>query len=141
MDIPASITAITGALQVVKELRAIDAQLDKADLKAKLADVMASLADAKIALVEANDALAAEKMETERLKLAFEFRRNLVEHHGFKYEAFDDGGPKGEPFCPRCEQNNGRFYRLTRIRGGGYSSLACPECKSPFQASTYVWEK
>lgn len=141
MDIASSISAITGALQVVKELRAIDAQLDKADLKAKLADVMNSLADAKMALIDANEALGVQKSEAQRLKGAFEFKGNLVESRGFKYESFDDGGPKGEPFCPRCEQNKGRYYRLNRIKGGGFSSLECPDCKSTFQATTYVWEK
>ncbi|WP_313030460.1 hypothetical protein [Brucella sp.] len=141
MTIADALAAVTGALKVVNELRAIDAQFDKAELKARLADVMSQLADAKMGLIEASDAIDAEKKETNRLKQAFEFRGTLVEHKGFKYETFEDGGPKGEPFCPRCEQNLGRFYRLTQVRGGGYSNLVCPDCKANFNASVYVWQK
>lgn len=141
MTIIEAIASVTGALKIVNELRSIDAHFDKAELKARLADVMSQLADAKMGLIDASVAIEAEKSETKRLKQAFEFRGKLVEHNGFKYETFEDGGPKGVPFCPRCEQNLGRFYRLTQVRGGGYSNLTCPECKANFKASTFIWHK
>ncbi|MDT6940721.1 hypothetical protein RI570_21515 [Brucella pseudogrignonensis] len=141
MTIVEAIASVTGALKIVNELRSIDAQFDKAELKAKLADVMSQLADAKIGLIEASEVIEAEKSEAKRLKSAFEFRGKLVEYNGFKYEPFDDGSPKGEPFCPRCEQNFGRFYRLTQYRGGGYSNLTCPECKANFNTTVFVWQK
>lgn len=142
MTIVEALASVTGALKIVNELRSIDTQFDKAELKAKLADVMSQLADAKMGLIEAKDAIEDGKAEVERLKSVFEFRAKLVECNGFKYEPFDDGEPKGEPFCPRCEQNFGRYYRLTESQYlGAYSDFTCPECKANFRARRFVWQK
>ncbi|MCD4509729.1 hypothetical protein LQT97_00630 [Brucella pseudogrignonensis] len=130
MDIPGTISALTGALQVVKDLRAIDAGFDKAELKASLVDVMSSLADAKIALTEAEEKIANQKKEILKLRSSFEKRAELVEYKGFKFEAKEDGHPKGDPFCPRCEQKDGFLMRL--VQGLATNKLNCPECKSSY---------
>lgn len=130
MDIPSTISALTGTLQVVKDLRAIDAGFDKAELKASLADVMSSLADAKIALTEAEEKIAAQKKEILNLRSSFEKRADLVEYKGLKFEAKEDGSAKGDPFCPRCEQKDGFLMRLAQ--GLVPNKMNCPECKTSY---------
>ncbi len=129
MDIPGTITAITASITALKGLREINAEYDKAELKAQLADVMSSLADAKIALSEAQEVIAGQSKEISVLKTTFEKSAKLVEHRGYKYETNEKGQPKGEPFCPRCEQRDGFLMRLSQSKGA-VTELQCPECKS-----------
>ena len=53
MDIPTAITAISGALTVVKQLRDIDKDYDRAALTSQMADIYNDLADVKMALTDA----------------------------------------------------------------------------------------
>mgnify|MGYP001398699799 CR=1 FL=1 len=140
MDWGAALSAVATAVGIAKDLREIDQGLDKAAMKARLADVISNLADVRIALTDAREEMRERDAEVDRLRRAFEFRSSLVEKDGYKFEPFPDGTPKGEPFCPRCEQNLGRFYRLNSI--AGYSKYGCPECKSTFQhVPVFLWEK
>ncbi len=129
MDIPGTITAITASINALKGLREINAEYDKAELKAQLADVMSSLADAKIALSEAQELIANQSKGISALKASFEKSAQLVEYKGFKYEPNENNSPKGEPFCPRCEQRDGFLMRLSQSKGA-VTDLQCPECKS-----------
>lgn len=134
MDIPGTITAITASINALKALREINAEYDKAELKAQLADVMSSLADAKIALSEAQEFIASQSKDILALKATFEKSADLIEYRGFKYEHDESGNPKGEPFCPRCEQRDGFLMRLSQ--SGARTDLVCPECKSTYSRAT-----
>ncbi|TKT79989.1 hypothetical protein [Aquamicrobium sp. LC103] len=137
MDIGGAISAVTAAIGFARELNNVDVQIDQAELKLKIAELTGSLADAKLGLVEIADELRDKDAEIAHLKSAFEFKASLVEKEGFKFEAFPDGTPRGEPFCPRCEINHGRFYRMSMIVGG---ARKCPECKTDYlRAPAYMW--
>jgi hypothetical protein len=139
MDWAGALSGIATAAGIAKDLREIDKGLDQAEMKAKLADVISNLADVRFALVDARDEMRARDQEIARLKETFAFKASLVSVRGYKYEAFEDGGPKGTPFCPRCEENSGRYYRLVRASYSG--PLSCPDCKTGYADTTeYIWE-
>jgi DNA repair exonuclease SbcCD ATPase subunit len=68
MDLISGIAAATQAVQLVKELKAIDRSVDEATFKNMLADLTLALADTKIALSEARVALADREAENADLK-------------------------------------------------------------------------
>lgn len=139
MDWAGALSAVATAVGIAKDLREVDKGLDQAEMKARLADVIGNLADVKIALTDARQEARDKDEEIARLKSAFVFKSTLVEKEGFKFETFPDGEPKGEPFCPRCEQNFGRFYRLNWASAYKYD---CPECKAGYSnVPVYVWEQ
>ncbi|OOG61968.1 hypothetical protein B0E45_31675 [Sinorhizobium sp. A49] len=138
MDWAGALSAIATAVGIAKDLREIDKGLDQAEMKAKLADVISNLADVRLALVDARDEMRTRDQEVARLQEAFAFRATLVSVRGFKFEALPDGTPKGMPFCPRCEEKFGRYYRLSRTTYAGPKS--CPECKTGYaDTPEYDW--
>ena len=140
MDWAGALTAASTAVKIAKDLREIDRGLDQAELKARLADVISNMADVRIALTDARDEMRERDAEIDRLKEAFKFSGRLVEKDGFKFETFADGSPKGDAFCPRCEQNLGRYYRLNSVKG--FAVYGCPECKATYQHQpANLWEQ
>lgn len=45
---------------------------------------------------------------------------------GYNFGIGSDGKPFDHPFCPQCEQNEGRQYKLTPI---GLEAFKCPSCR------------
>lgn len=142
MDLASAIAVAAQAVGIAKDLREIDKGFDVAELKARMADLYNNLADVRMALVDAQIDMREKDSEIEQLKSAFQLQRSLVERCGYKYEAFDSGEPKGDAFCPRCEQNHGRFYRLVPRENAARGSMDCPECKAHFtQVPRFGWNK
>ncbi|NML75275.1 hypothetical protein HHL25_14180 [Rhizobium sp. S-51] len=138
MDIAAALAIAGQAIGLVKDLREIDKGLDTAEYKAKMAELYSSLADVKMALSDAQMALREKDQEIHELRAKFELRTKLVEVDGFRYETHESGKPKGVPFCPRCEQNSSRLYRLTRFKG--MIIYKCPECNAEYKpVHAYPW--
>lgn len=114
MDFAAAIQTASATLGLVKSLKDLDHALDKGELKLKMAELYGDLADVKIALVDAHQ-LSREKDEKIcDLQKALEFKSNLIELQGFKYDSLD-GKPDGLPYCPTCEVREGKLYRLAKI--------------------------
>lgn len=131
MDIASSIAAATSALQIIKEIRAINTEFDKAELKAKLADVMSQMADAKMGLIEAEERLHAMDIELSRMQEAIIKRDNeTIEVRGYQYRKNASGKPMGSPYCPIC-MDEGRFVLTTHVTEPGRPTK-CPKCKSNF---------
>lgn len=140
VDIAAGLAMAAQAIGIAKDLREIDKGLDIGEFKAKMAELYGSLADVKMALADAQTALKEKDSEISRLQEAFRFKAELVEYHGYKYQSSPRGRPKGYPYCPRCENTDGRFHMLTKF-GKGVLALRCPECKSEYHGvSTFPWE-
>lgn len=139
MDLAAGIAIAGQAIGLVKDLREIDRGLDSAEYKAKMAELYSALADVKMALADARDDLKLRDAEIERLRNSLAKQHDLIEVHGFKMLKFEDGTPRGNPFCPICEQKEGRYIHIENIPGN-YN--VCPNCKSKFgDVPRYLWDQ
>jgi DNA-directed RNA polymerase subunit M/transcription elongation factor TFIIS len=140
VDIAATLAVLGQAIGIAKDLREIDKGLDAGEFKARMAELYGSLADVKMALADAQEELRAKDKTIADLRANFEKRADLIEVYGYKYEKGSNGQPQGLPFCPRCEQNLGRYYRLAQI-AGPRGQVKCPECKSDYAHVTgYHWQ-
>jgi hypothetical protein len=140
MDIPATLSALGSALGIVKELREINDQFDKADLKLKIADLSGALADARHGVIDAEDALRAKDTEIARLSSAFHYRvESTMRYQGLTYEKSPNGErPSGMPFCPVCEQT-GLLIRLAKREVSGLPAK-CPKCQANFgHVPEFAW--
>lgn len=134
MDVVATISAVSAALGLAKEIREIDAQFDKAELRLKIADLTISLSEAKLGLQDVAEQIREKDAEISRLSKLLEFREAKLSDQGeFRYFANEEGGPKGFPICPRCEKK-GDFHSLVqdRSKGAGSATYVCPTCKANF---------
>ncbi len=139
MDIPGAVATLATAVGVVKDLREIDSGLDKAEMKARLAEVISSLADVKMALVEVQEDARAKDTEIGRLKASFAIKAETIKFEGFSMLTFEDGTPRGMPFCPRCETMDGTLIHLVAARG---NDCQCPQCKAMYTGvPRYLWER
>ncbi|WP_125255476.1 hypothetical protein [Brevundimonas fluminis] len=118
----------------MKGLIEVNAQLDKAELKARLAEIYTSLADTKIALADAQAALAAKDAEIARLTTREREKPATVSYRGYTFGLNADGTPIGRPYCPVCEQN-GRLIQLVRATS---TRDLCPSCKAPYNG--HPWQ-
>jgi DNA-directed RNA polymerase subunit M/transcription elongation factor TFIIS len=140
VDIPGTLAVLGQAIGIAKDLREIEKGLDVGEFKAKMAELYGSLADVKMALADAQEELRAKDKIIADLRTNFEKKAELVEVNGYKYERGPNGQPQGLPFCPRCEQNLGRYYRLAQTTGPR-GQVKCPECKSDYTHVTgYHWQ-
>jgi hypothetical protein len=141
MDIMTALATATKSLELVKALREVDRQIGEAELKSKAAELLSNLADVKIALVEARDELEGKEKEIAKLKLAFHLREDCVRHENFLYEKKPDGTPRGQPYCPRCEQVDGVMIKLTYDEGMRGNAI-CPQCKSKYRhVQVFHWNQ
>ncbi|MGO7133426.1 hypothetical protein AB9E06_21470 [Rhizobium leguminosarum] len=134
MDVVGSISAVTAALGLVRELRSIDTQFDKAELKLKITALTESLSDAKQGLIEVADQLRKKDEEIARLNALLSFRdEKLVDKGQFRYFADEAGDAKGLPICPVCERK-GNYLVLAqdRSKGAGRITYYCPGCKANY---------
>jgi hypothetical protein len=118
----------------VKEIRTIDSQLDKADLKLKIADLTEALSEAKLGIVDVADQIQKKDEEIARLNALLVFKAdNLVSKGAFRYFADSDGKASGVPICPVCERK-GLFLKLAqdRSKGAGSATYVCPSCKANY---------
>ena len=119
--------AVTAALNLGRDLLNVNKAYNDAEFKLKIAEITASLATVKMSLAEAQSLLIEKDQENVALKRSMAFKAELVERSGFKYRKNDQGQPNGPPFCPRCEEKDGRFYQLIQSEKAG-RGLDCPNC-------------
>lgn len=134
MDVVAIISTVSAALGLAKEIREIDAQFDKAELKLKIADLTISLSDAKLGLLDVAEQMREKDAEISRLSGLLAYRdTKLVDKGEFRYFADESGNAKGFPICPRCEKR-GDFHTLVQDRSKGIRGITynCPSCKANF---------
>lgn len=131
MDVAGTLSAITAAIGLAKELKDVDHQLDKADLKLKVAELTSALAEAKMGLVDVADQLRAKDEHIIALRERLQFKADkLIDRGSFRY--FSDGGdPVGPPVCPVCEAK-GLFLKLAQDRSTNGYPYKCPNCKANY---------
>jgi hypothetical protein len=125
------IAAVAAALNLAKELVGVNKAFGEAEFKLKIAELTTSLSTAKMALSDAQEELQKKEAENASLRKSFEFRGELIEIKGFKYRKGKERQAVGAPFCPRCEQNVGKFYQLTKRHKPGVP-FACPNCDAEY---------
>lgn len=137
MDILATVGAINGAIEIARAVRSADKEIAAADLKLQMADLIDQLANTKIALTELQEELRAKDGEIGELKANFAFRGELVEARNLFFRKHADGDPVGRPFCPRCNEVDGKWISMQRKAGSRRTSW-CPECKAEIEVSGYA---
>ena len=139
MDFGAALAVAGQSIGIVKDLRDIDRGLEAAEYKAKMAELYSNLAELRMALSDAQGEVKERDNIIAQLKAAFEVRPTLVFRHGFKYDQLPDGQPEGLPYCPTCEQKEGRYFRLSFASEDG-RGMKCPNCSVQyFDVPEFDW--
>lgn len=134
MDIAGAISAVGASISLVKEIRGIDVDVDKAELKLKIADLATSLSDAKLALVEVREQVQAQEAQLADMRALLNQRETkTVEFNGKRYFLGVNGLPAGAPLCPVCERK-GLFLQIAQDRSKGVSGACyqCPHCRANY---------
>ena len=126
-----AIAAISQSIGIVKSLREMSKDFDKATYKLQIADLTESLANAKLSMSEVQDQIAAKNAEIARLKETLQRGAKMIDLDGFSYDQQEDGKPVGKPYCPRCHKMDGVLMRLVNANGG-LGDFQCPQCKQKY---------
>ncbi len=131
MDIIGGISAATEGLKILNELRKIDKDLDKAELKLRLTEIVDKLLDSKQALQEAQEREFALRNELRHLEARLEDTGRLEDQDGLLFRLDDADTRVGEPYCNQCHVKEGKLYRLLY---GPYfgGSHKCSNCDGVF---------
>ncbi|WP_209940182.1 hypothetical protein [Ruegeria sp. HKCCE4148] len=127
VDIPATITALSGSLDIIKAIRDTNHAYDKSELKNRMADLYTDLSDIKMALSDAQQEIRDREEQIRKLEEDLEFKGSVIDINGFKYDEVE-GQPVGLPYCPSCEVDQGKFFRLVRINRD--TMPRCPKCRN-----------
>ncbi len=115
MDIQTGLTIAGSAIDLIKSLRQLDHDLDKADLKSKLAELYEQVADVKMALVDANtkikelENLLEEKNKGESCPLCNTGRMKITSSKPHKHFAFA-GVQMRQIKCDNCGHSEERLF-------------------------------
>lgn len=131
MDIIAGIGAATEGLKLLNELRKIDKEVDKAELKLRLVDITDKLLDSKQALQDAQERETLLKQKVESLEKRLEDRGTMRDRNGLLFQIDGEGKETGEPFCNHCYVKEERLFRLRHFEAqvGSMAHYRCDNCK------------
>jgi hypothetical protein len=134
VDFMGTFALVSKAIEAGRAILSIDAEFDKATLKAQINEMMSALLDSKLALTRADEEMAGQRAEIDRLKKEFAFREEqTIVVHGYRYERNPDTGrPQGSAFCDRCERVDGRLIRLPKVTGKDGFGYKCPQCNASY---------
>jgi hypothetical protein len=134
MDIIAGIGAATEGLKLIGELRKIDKEVDKAELKLRLVDLADKLVDAKQALQDAQEdrRLLLEKIV--QLESDLQFKKRLQDERGRLYVLNDAGEREGEPYCDLCYVKENKLFRMIRQKTNQHRAVCywCNNCRQSY---------
>jgi hypothetical protein len=138
IDWALAFTTASNALKLANDLRTIDKEYDKAELKLKIADLTVTLADLKTTLIEAK-AEAAGKDETiaQLKRVNRRVADDLVEYRGYHYrkQPDNDQKPAGNPFCVVCMEKDGLLFETSTRHATG-RPVQCPHCEARYDGVT-----
>ena len=132
MDIIAGIGAATEGLKLIGELRKIDKEVDKADLKLRLVDVAERLFETRQALQDAQEREFALRQTISGLEAKLKNRTIFQDENGQLFELDEAGQRIGEPFCNLCFVKEDRQFRLRKIAASvsKKAHYRCDNCKT-----------
>jgi len=117
-----------------RALQRIKQDLSDVQFQEEILNLRQLLVDAQSEIMERNQEIDNLKSKVKDLQTTKDFAEGLHSHNGFKFES-KDGEPFGLPFCPACETNHGKFFRLVppgEKTGNTYKDRGkkvCPNCK------------
>ncbi len=117
-----------------RALQRIKKDLSDVEFKEEILNLRQLLLSAQTELIEKTQEVSNLRREIADLTRTAEFAESLHSHKGFKFET-KDGEPFGWPFCPACETNYSKFFRLVPQGGNTGNtykergSKQCPNCK------------
>lgn len=129
--IAAGVTALEGAVGIVKHLGSVGKTFTEAEHKVQMAELLFGLASVQTSIAEANTELLKKDEEIRNLKAKLEVVDSLVFKQPFYYRINTAGGEEG-PFCSRCYDVGHNLVRLY-IEAGNAEFARCPECKFIYQ--------
>jgi predicted Zn-ribbon and HTH transcriptional regulator len=129
VDFITALATASQALKLLNDLRGIEKEFDRAELKLKIAELSSSIADIKITLVEAREELGRKQEEIAFLEKQILRVADTVERAGYLYEKRPNDEPKGHPFCSVCWQVDGYLFNTVSTNMPGRPEQ-CPKCKS-----------
>ena len=139
VDFAAALSAVGAGIQVVKDLNAVNKQLDEATLKLKIAELSGALATAQITLAEAQKEVADKTADIARLEANFKLKAELMEIKGRYYRRGGDGQPNGHALCSICLEK-GSIVALVSLYEQGQPE-GCPACKAKFgRLPAFNWD-
>lgn len=112
MDLIGGIGAATEGLKLINELRKIDKEVDKAELKLRLVEVADKLLDSKQALQDAQEREFGLQKVIADLEAKLSDRGRFRDMNGFLFQIDENGKDVGEPFCNHCYVKEEKLYRL-----------------------------
>lgn len=128
MDLVTGMAVAGQALDILRKLKDLDADLKNAEVKMQLAELYGKVAELKVALADASIELRQRDDTIVDLKDKARTKVRTMYHNGFNFGLDADGRPLIKPFCPICEQREGLQIML-QYKGSG---AACPSCQGVF---------
>jgi len=130
MDFIGGIAAATEGLKLVNELRKIDKEVDKAELKLRLVDVADKLLDSKQALQDAQEREFDLRKRIAILQDQLAERPRLKDISGLLFEVGQDGKLLGAPYCNHCYVSEDKLFRLLPEKYNHRPAHKCQHCKA-----------
>ncbi len=136
MDFVTALATASAAMKIAREIKELDAAFDKAVLKSQMVDLMDKLADVKGSLIDIQEEVRLKDAELARLRDVMDARSTTIEKRGFRYKESPEtpGEPYGYPFCPRCDEVDGRLVSTVNSPAG--RGATCPQCKQMYVDGT-----
>lgn len=120
MDIMTGLHAVSETLKITKELRNIDNEMDKAELKLRLSDLVDGLLEAKEALQDAKQREYDLRKQISSLKEELDGKSKYEDEKGRLY-LLDEGLNRiGEPSCHHCFVKEEKLFRMIFQPQGEY---------------------
>ena len=133
VDIPATLSALSHTLSLVKNIRELDSSIQQAELKSQMLTIMESLYEAKTALLESKQEI--DDLEEQIRKITKDSKKidELIRHG----ELYFEGEIKEENArCPRCCEVDSKVISLVK-KIDRLGTLICCECDKVFANPFY----
>lgn len=139
VDWVAALNGVATAVQITKDLRALDQSMDAAVAKAQLVSLMEQLSNVRMQLLDAREESRDQEDEIKRLSTFSISLEGKSFEHGFYFDTNEAGHPRGEPYCSYCIETRQGLFHMRQL---GISGLPweCPHCKTEYlSAPAYDW--
>lgn len=140
VDWTAALSGVSTAIQITKDLKALDNSMSDAVHRAQLVTLMEQLSDVRMQMLDAREEARelADKIKAYQ-SIEIDLTR-LTQVDGFYFDKFEDGKPKGTAYCRFCiERKAGLFH--TQATDYRHIDYVCPNCKTQYPlVPSFPWD-